>query len=369
MRRQIPFLDLADFPADLKLELQAKFSQMLDKGIFSGGEEVVGLENELKAYLKAPYFIACSNGTDALEIALRALNLGQGDEVIVPAMTWVSTAEAVQLVAATPVFAEIDANGLLDLDKLPKYLSPKTKAIIPVHLYGKMVNMKKLSALAKANNLYLIEDAAQAFGACQHGIPAGLWGDIGCFSFYPTKNLGALGEAGGLSTKDSSMDRKIRLLINHGQEVRDTHEIVGRNARIDTLQAGFLRVKLNHFDHWQRNRKALAKQYLGKLSKLTNIQVPAGILEEDHNAHLFVIQTPERDNLKLHLQSRGIGTAIHYPNPIPLMPVYSNQPGAFPIAEKFSHTILSLPLHPFLSEEDVKYICSEIIAFFDKGSS
>ena len=369
MRRQIPFLDLADFPADLKLELQAKFSQMLDKGIFSGGEEVVGLENELKAYLKAPYFIACSNGTDALEIALRALNIGQGDEVIVPAMSWVSTAEAVQLLAATPVFAEIDANGLLDLDKLPHYLSSKTKAIIPVHLYGKMVDMKKLSALAKANNLYLIEDAAQAFGACQHGIPAGLWGDIGCFSFYPTKNLGALGEAGGLSTKDSSMDRKIRLLINHGQEVRDTHEIVGRNARIDTLQAGLLRVKLSYFDNWQKKRKALAKVYLEGLRGLTAIQFPNGILEEDHNAHLFVIQTRKRDNLKMYLQSRGIGTAIHYPNPIPLMPAYSDESGKFPIAERISQTILSLPLHPFLRVEDVEYICSEIKNFFDHSKT
>lgn len=366
MSRSIPFLELAPMHRDLADELKAKFAALLEKGLFSGGEEVEVLASSMQEFLKVPYAIPCANGTDALELALRALEVGPGDEVIVPALTWVSTAEVVKMVGANLVFCDVDADGLMDLTLLPSVISPNTKAVIPVHLYGKMMDMKSLAAIAQKTGIKVIEDAAQAFGAFQGGKSAGAYGDIGCFSFYPTKNLGALGEAGMLTSHDGGLSERLRLLLNHGQPQRDVHELIGRNSRIDTLQAAFLNVKLSYFTPWQQRRKALAKLYLDHLQHLKGIKVPSSILQENHNAHLFTNQTNQRDALKECLSKKGIGTAIHYPLPVPAMKPFG-EIDAFPVAARIGKTTLSLPLHPYLREDEVRYVCEEVQRFFNKA--
>lgn len=360
----IPFLDLSRMEKSLKNRLKERFSAILDAGVFSGGKEVEKLEKSVSAYLKSSFPISCANGTDALELALRALEVGPGDEVIVPAMTWVSTAEAVVMVGARPVFWDTDENGLIR-DDWEKAITSKTKAVIPVHLYGKMVDMGELNRKAKKLGLFVIEDAAQAFGAFQKGKAAGTWGDVGCLSFYPTKNLGALGEAGMCLTQDEVLAEKLRLLLNHGQPVRDQHELVGRNSRIDTLQATFLNVMLEDFESNQKKRKAIAKSYLEAFSGICELKLPLGILDADHNAHLFVIQTEKRNELRAFLAEQGIGTAIHYPTILPDMKPFAVG-GKFENARRLAKNGLSLPLNPFLSEEEVESVINSVVTFFNK---
>lgn len=339
-----------------------KFKQILNKGIFSGSDEVFLLEKQLGEYLGAPYVVSCANGTDALEIALRAMEIGIGDEVIVPAMSWVSTAEVVHLVGAKPVYVDTDGDGLLDLKLLDRAYTPMTKAIIPVHLYGKMVDMDPLMLWARSHNCKVIEDAAQAFGAFQERISAGMYGDIGCFSFYPSKNLGALGEAGAMVCKDASVAEKLKMLINHGQIHRDQHIMIGRNSRIDTLQAGFLNIMLPYFDDWQSKRKLLAQIYKSQLGDLNWLKLPNDLKSTSHSIHLFVIKTVFRDQLKAFLHENHIDTAIHYPLPIPYLKPYKVT-CEFPKSLKISKEILSLPLNPWLSEEEVLRICEVIKKF------
>ena len=361
---EIPFLDLKRFDLDLKKSLNAKFTTMLDSGIFSGGKEVTDLESKIKGKLDSKYAIAVANGTDAIEIALRALQIGPGDEVIVPALTWVSTAEAVVMVGAKPVLWDTDQDGLLASD-WDRAITSKTKAVIPVHLYGKMVDMELLVAQAKNHQLFVIEDAAQAFGSVKNGRAAGTWGDVGCLSFYPTKNLGSLGEAGMCLTQDPSLEDRIRLLINHGQPRRDEHVLIGRNSRIDTLQAGFLNVMLDRFEEFQVIRKRQANRYLYSFMEIKGLYLPEGILKADHNAHLFVIQTERRDELQVFLREKGIGTAIHYPKILPEMGIFDSI-GGFPKAKKISKSGLSLPLNPFLLDQEQDYIIEQVSAFFEK---
>lgn len=362
MKSRIPFLELASLHQSISDELKEKFLEVLSEGIFSAGKEVALFEKNVKELLNLPSAIPCSNGTDALELALKALGIGYGDEVLVPALTWISTAEAVVNVGAKPIFCDVDENGLIAVAEAEKLISSSTKGVIPVHLYGKMIDMKRFLKFAHQHHLKVIEDCAQAIGAFQEGKSAGSFGDIGCFSFYPTKNLGALGEAGLLTTNDQILERKLRLILNHGQSDRDVHELVGRNSKIDTLQAAFLNVKLRHFAHWHEIRKRLASVYLSELKGIKEIRLPQGIKDTDHNAHLFAIQVDNRDTLKKYLEGQGIGTAIHYPKPLPLTEAFiSSTP--FPMAEKISQTTLSLPLHPYLREEEVLVICQEIKGF------
>ncbi len=359
---EIPFLDLRRFDASLKESLREKFDKMLDEGVFSGGREISDFEARVQVKLQSAHGIACANGTDVLELGLRGLGVAPGDEVIVPALTWVSTAEAVQMVGAKPVFWDTDADGLLAAD-WENAISPRTKVVIPVHLYGKMVQMNQLSQQAKSNSIFVMEDAAQSFGAFQEERAAGTWGEVGCLSFYPTKNLGALGEAGMCLTQDADLANRIRLLLNHGQKVRDTHVLVGRNSRMDSLQAGFLNVLMNRFDAFQTKRKLLAKNYLENLSQIAELSLPNGILNSDHNAHLFVIQTERRDGLRDFLRNKGIGTAIHYPKIIPEIGLFESK-GNFPNALKIAKNGLSIPLNPFLEEIEQEYIIDQIQHFF-----
>lgn len=348
-------------------ELHEKFAEMLAEGVFSAGKEVDVLESRVAHLLGLPNAIACSNGTDALELSLNALGIGPGDEVIVPALTWISTAEAVANVGAKPVFCDVDEEGLMRPATVEPSISPRTKALIPVHLYGKMVDMPQLMEFASVQGLKVIEDAAQALGANQQRRSAGSFGDIGCFSFYPTKNIGALGEAGLITCKDKAVAQQIRILLNHGQSERDVHPLQGRNSKIDSLQAGFLNVKLRHFSSWQGTRKKLATIYLRELKGIAEIRLPKGILEKDHNVHLFTIQTQKRDGIKEYLEQQGIGTAIHYPKPLHLTEAFRS-PNSFPMAEQISKSTLSLPLHPYLKENEVEWICGEIVNFLRRSA-
>lgn len=366
MKKWLPFLELGPLHQQISNELEKKFKEVLRAGIFSAGKEVALLEKNTGKLLKVPYAIPCSNGTDALELALAALGIGYGDEIIVPALTWISTAEAVVNMGAKPVFCDVDQWGLLDVSEAEKLITNRTKGLIPVHLYGKMVEMKGLLNFAHQHQLKVIEDAAQAFGAFQQGKSAGTFGDIGCFSFYPTKNLGALGEAGLVITKSNDLAERIRLMLNHGQSERDIHELVGRNSKIDTLQAAFLNVKLRHFTSWQNIRKRLASLYLEELKEMKALQLPHHILEADHTAHLFTIRSDQRDALKAYLKNQGIGTAVHYPASLPKTKAFYNS-SSFPRAEEISRTTLSLPLHPHLKEEEVIFICSKIKDFFNRS--
>ncbi len=361
---KIPFLELSRMEPGLKEALSVKFDQMLSRGVYSGGEEVYRLEDNISKYLHAPFSVACANGTDALELALRALGIGHGDEVIVPSFTWVSTAEAVVMAGATPVFAEVDGSGLI-VSHWHKLVTAKTRAVIPVHLFGKMVDMNKMMSQAKELDVQVIEDAAQAFGAFQDGRAAGTFGHVGCLSFYPTKNYGALGEAGMCLTSSAELAERIRLLANHGQPVRDIHTLIGRNSRIDSIHAGFLNVILNFFDDFQTRRKVLSKIYLERLSGIPDLVLPVGILEESHNAHLFAIQTSGRDKLKTFLSEKGIGTAIHYPQILPDMDIFEAS-GNFAVSRRISKSILSLPLNPYLEIEECDYICLTIKEFFTR---
>ena len=358
----IPFLDLSRMEEPLKRRLKDRFSELLDAGVFSGGKEVQVFELTVSEFLKSKSSISCANGTDALELALRALGIGLGDEVIVPAMTWVSTAEAVVMVGAKPIFWDTDQQGLLRSD-WEKAVTPKTKAVIPVHLYGKMVEMDSLMGKANALQLKVIEDAAQAFGAFQEGKAAGTFGDVGCMSFYPTKNLGALGEAGMCLTQNSQLAEKIRLLLNHGQPIRDQHESVGRNSRIDTLQAAFLTVMLEDFEKNQATRKEIAKSYLKAFDGISELILPKAILESDHNAHLFVVQTNQREKLNGFLASKGITTAIHYPAILPDMKPFFSK-GEFHNARNLAYQGLSLPLNPYLKQEEIDRIIYVVQQFF-----
>lgn len=347
---------------ELKNALKSKFSEMLEKGIFSGGDEVNQLESNFSRYLKSPFCVACANGTDALELALRALNIGPDDEVIVPAMTWVSTAEVVVMVGAIPVFWDTDEDGLLAPD-WERAITPKTKAVIPVHLYGKMVDMEILMGKAKKHNLHVIEDGAQSFGSLQNGKAAGTFGNAGCLSFYPTKNLGAMGEAGMCLTNSAKLNDRLKLLLNHGQVVRDEHELVGRNSRVDTIQAGFLNVIFECFASFQSIRKKYAQMYMDGLSKIDRLKLPTGVLSENHNVHLFVIQTDQRADLKSFLIEKGVGTAIHYPTILPDMKPFLSE-GEFSRARKLSREGLSIPLNPWMKEEELEYVIKAIQDFF-----
>jgi len=363
----VPFLDLKRISAPQKEKLIQAFEEGLEQGLYSGGVAVTDFQRELEKFLGVNHVIGLGNGTDALEIALRSLGIGEGDEVIVPALTWVSTAEVVKLVGATPVFSDTDENGLIG-DEWVELCSEKTKAIIPVHLYGKMVNMEYLVQEAKRKNLWVIEDAAQSFGAVQNGRASGTIGDIGALSFYPTKNLGALGEAGACTTHDQELAEKISLLSNHGQSQRDVHEFSGRNARIDTLQAAFLSVQLLFFKAQQIKRKENAKKYLEVFADLEELELPKGILELDHNAHLFVIKCKKRDELCLFLKLKGIRTAIHYPMILPDMSPFRAD-GGFAKARSITKTCLSIPLNPFLTDQEIEYVIKTVRDFFSQKNS
>ncbi len=359
----IPLIDLTTQYKNLRTEINAAIQAVLDRGDFILGQDVTKLEEEFAAYCGTKYAVGLDSGLSALELSLRAFDIGSGHEVILPAHTFTATAAAITFSGATPVFVDVDPETMtIDVKKIEVAITPRTKAILPVHLYGLPADMHAISAIAKKHNLVVVEDACQGHGAYYKGQRAGALGDAAGFSFYPTKNLGAYGDAGMVTTNDAKVAETIRALRNCGQRVKNVHELAPFNHRLDSIQAAILRVKLKYLDEWIASRRRLASLY-NKLLSGSDLVLPAELPDYQHVYHLYVIRSKNRDALQSYLKDHGVGTAIHYPTPVHLQPFYTkgeDKHGQFPVAEQACNEILSLPMYPELTEEQVEIVASEI---------
>lgn len=359
----------------IKADIDNAIQEVLDETAFIQGRQVKEFESALAGYCGVDHVISCGNGTDALQIALMALDLQPGDEVILPVFTYVATAEVVALLRLKPVFVDVDARTFnVNVEQVKKKLSAKTKAIVPVHLFGQCAEMEPLVNLARERNIAIIEDAAQALGASyrfQDGTSAaaGAMGHIGCTSFFPSKNLACFGDGGAIFTNDNALAEKLRMIANHGQKVKYHYDLVGVNSRLDTLQAAVLKVKLKHLDAYTRRRQEAARHYDEALAGIEGLLTPGRLENATHAFNQYTLQVADgrRDALKAFLQSRGIPSMIYYPLPLHLQKAYAHvghTGGAFPEAERLSRSVLSLPVHTELSTEQLDYICAGVCAFF-----
>ncbi len=348
-------------------ELVEAFQKVLQHGKYILGEEVQEFETRIAHYLGVDFAFGVANGSDALVLALQALEIGAGDEVIVPAFTFFATAGAVSRVGATPVFVDVTSDYNLNPQAVKQKITSKTKAIIPVHLFGLPASMGELMKLASEYNLAVIEDAAQAIGSTYEVDPVGTLGELGCFSFFPTKNLGALGDAGLVVTNRADLAEKIKILRVHGAKQKYHHELLGFNSRLDTLQAAFLNVKLTHLNGWIAARRKIAKRYYTALIDCQEIGLPEDY--EGHTYNQFTITTAKRNELRDFLEKAGISTTIYYPLTLPEQPVFAGlgyRQGDFPVSEKLTKTVLSLPIYPELTETEQNYIVGKLQQFFSR---
>ncbi len=364
----IPFLDFTSMNEAIKKDLLPSFENFIDKGWYILGDQVKQFEKDYADYCTTKYCAGVANGLDALIIALKVLGVGKGDEVIVPSNTYIASWLAVSYVGATPVPVEprIETYNI-NPDKIESAITPKTKAIMPVHLYGQSCEMEAIMHIAKKHNLYVVEDNAQAQGAAFNGKRTGSFGNINATSFYPGKNLGAFGDAGAITTNDETLLTKSTTFRNYGSQKKYYNEIKGINSRLDELQAGFLSIKLKYLNAWTAERNTLANLYINLLKDVTEITLPATANGASHVYHLFVIRTNKRDELQNFLTQNGIGTLIHYPVPPHLQEAYQElgyKKGDFPLAEQIAETCLSLPMFPGLKEEEVIQVCNTIKQFF-----
>lgn len=368
--KSIPAFDNKQQYATIEAEISAAVLEVLASGRYIGGPSVESFEQAFAAYHNVSTSIACNSGTDALYLALRAFNIGAGDEVITTPFTFIATSEVVSAVGAKPVFVDIEANTYnLNLEQVAAAITPKTKAIIPVHLFGQPVNMTALMELAKANNLVVIEDCAQSTGATWDNKKVGSIGDIGCFSFYPTKNLGGCGDGGAITTNDPDIATRMRVIKNHGQTNQYYYNEVGVNSRLDAIQAVILQIKLRYLNNWNVKRRAIASRYQHYLSQVPGIIAPEELPEGEGvwNQYTIRILDGKRETIRQKLQAMGVNTMIYYPMPLHLQPVYKDlgyQSGQLPISEQLSKEVTSLPMFPELSEEEqdqVIYAIKEVI--------
>jgi dTDP-4-amino-4,6-dideoxygalactose transaminase len=369
--RHIPIADLHAQHLALRDELTDAFGRALETSAFIGGPEVEAFEAEFAAYCGVQQVIGVANGTDALALALRACEIGAEDAVAIPAFTFAATAEAVVHVGAQPVLVDIDPQTFtMDPEALQRVAhARRVRAIIPVHLYGQPAAMQEISAIAHELGAIVIEDAAQAHGAHYRGQRTGSLGVLGCFSFYPSKNLGALGDAGAVTTNEHALAARIRLLRDHGQSGKYQHAVIGFNSRLDGLQAAMLRVKLRHLDAWNERRRALAALYGRSLSDVPGIGLPAVMADREHVYHLFIVRCSARESLTKYLEARGISTALHYPAPLHLQSAFAGLGygrGDFPVAEAAAREVLALPLYPELSDAAVVSVCEAVRAWARK---
>ena len=362
----IPFVDLKAQYRSIQEEIDEAIKNVINETAFIGGKYAAKFEVEFAAFLNVRHCIACANGTDSLEILLKAMGVGEGDEVIVPAISWISTSEAVSSVGATPVFVDIAADYYtIDISKIEAKITSKTKAIIPVHLYGQPVDMVSVMRIAKKHNLKVLEDCAQAHEAEFNGQRVGTFGDCASFSFYPGKNLGAYGDAGGMVTNDYEIARKARMIANHGQEGKHNHIIEGRNSRMDGVHAAVLSVKLKHLDKWTTLRIQHSKTYSEQLAQ-SSVTAPSVIKNGKHVFHLFVIRSEKRDELMEHLKAYDVQVAIHYPKALPFLECYTDREFKevdYPVAAQIQGEILSLPLFPELTENQISKVTELINEF------
>jgi dTDP-4-amino-4,6-dideoxygalactose transaminase len=368
MDAKIPFFDLNAQYTSLADEIHAALQPIFEASAYSGGAEVERFENEFAAYCGVNHAVAVNSGTSALHLALLAAGIGPGDEVITTPMTFVATVAAIEYAGAKPVFVDCDPITLaIDPSKIGPAITSHTKAIIPVHLHGRLTDMEPIMALADRAGVIVIEDAAQAHGAQRAARKAGAWGNVGCFSFYPSKNLGAYGEGGALTTDDPDIAKKAQLLRSWGSDQRYVHRLKGFNYRMDGLQAAVLRVKLRKLDEWNMARQQLAGRYTELLQGL-DLTLPVHGERAAHVFHVYAVRTPHRDRLQQWLEAAGVGTSIHYPIPVHLQEAYASPRyplGSLPVSENIASELLSLPLFPEMPSGVVDQVCARIRTFFE----
>jgi dTDP-4-amino-4,6-dideoxygalactose transaminase len=361
---KVPFLDLQAQHAPLRAEIDAAIGEVLDSGAFAGGPFVARFEEEFAAFCGAPFAVGVGNGTDALWLSLLALGIGPGDEVITVPNTFMATAEAITYSGARPVFVDVDEQTFtLDPAQLERAITPRTRAIIPVHLFGQPADMDPILEIARARGLRVIEDACQAHGADYKGRRVGTLGDAGCFSFYPGKNLGAVGEAGAVVVKNADLREKLQVLREHGQPKKYHHRVIGWNARMDGIQAAVLRVKLKHLARWNTQRRAHARHYGELLGGLEGVLLPGEASYARHVYHLYPVRVPDRDAVLRYLGERGIACGIHYPVPVHLQEAYSGLglgQGSFPVSEQCAGDFLSLPMYPELMPTQIDQVAATL---------
>lgn len=366
---KIPFIDLKAAYLELKDELDAAYRRVMDSGWYILGEEVEAFENEFAEYCGAKHCVGVANGLDALHLILKGYDIDEGDEVIVPSNTYIATWLAVSYAGAVPVPVEPDVNTYnLAPERIKAAITERTKAIIPVHLYGQPAAMDEINEVARKYNLKVIEDAAQAQGARYKGSRTGVLGDAAGFSFYPGKNLGAFGDAGAVTTNDDHLAEQIRMLRNYGSKQKYYNEVKGYNSRLDPLQAAFLRVKLKCLDKWNNRRAEIAACYLKNLDGVSDLILPFVSEETNPVWHLFVLRHPQRDALQKYLEKAGISIVIHYPVPPHLSEAYTDlnlKKADYPRASAIADTIFSLPISPHIETEQVEYVCNTLKSFFD----
>lgn len=363
----VPFLDLKAAYEELREPINAATLRVLESGWYITGKELESFEAEFGAYVQAGHAMGVGNGLDALILSLRAFEIGPGDEVILPSNTFIATWLAVSYVGATPVPVEpIDGFWNIDPNRIERAITARTRAIIPVHLYGQPCELASVIEIARRHQLRVIEDAAQAQGAAYRGRRIGAHSDAVCWSFYPGKNLGALGDGGAVTTDDASVAERIRLLRNYGSRVKYQHEVQGQNSRLDELQAAILREKLKHLDAWNERRRAVASTYLDGLKGIPSLKVPSVHKDASPVWHLFVVSHPQRDRMQAFLQERGISTLVHYPVPPHRSGAYAGMKLSdqqFPITASSSDELLSLPIGPHLSQAQVTHVIEAVKAY------
>ena len=363
---RIPIIDTKRELKNIRLEIASAISEVLESGQYILGPKVKKFENDVCEYIEVSHSIGCSSGTDALMLALMGIGVHPGDEVITTPFTFVATVEVISFLNAMPTFVDIDPeNYNIDAEKIESAITEKTRVIIPVHLFGKCADMDKINFLAEKYSLKVIEDCAQAFGAEFKGKKAGSLSDVGCFSFYPTKNLSAFGDGGMITTNSDSIAENIRTIASHGSKEKFNSERIGINSRLDPIQAACLSVKLKYIDHWNSLRRKNAKLY-NQLLEDTDVIIPSDEYINSSVFHQYSIRVKNRDELKKYLQSKGIATMIYYPIPVHLQDAFRYlryKEGDFPVSEMVSKEIISLPMFPELEEDEIRYIADEIKNF------
>jgi dTDP-4-amino-4,6-dideoxygalactose transaminase len=364
----VPYVDLPAQHAPLKAEILAAVERVLESGDFILGGAVEAFEQRLAALIGVRFAVGCGNGTDALQLSLRALDIGAGDEVITPPNSFVASTSCIRLAGAIPVFVDVDETYNIDPDKIEAAITPRTKAIMPVHLTGRPAHMERILAIAAKHQLAIVEDSAQAILAEFDGKRVGSTGTLGCFSLHPLKTLNACGDGGVVTTNDEKLARRLRILRNLGLQTRDDCAEWAVNSRLDTLQAAILLVKLDHLEAWTEARRANAARYRGLLANVTGLTLPTDSPRERQVYHTFVVQAERREALRAYLSERGIGTSVHYPVPIHLHTAareLGHRRGAFPVTERQADLILSLPVHNTLRPDQIDRVAATIREFYE----
>jgi dTDP-4-amino-4,6-dideoxygalactose transaminase len=360
----VPFVDLKGQGRQLLPEYQAALASVVERAAYIMGPELRDFEAAFAEFCASPYAVGASSGTDALILAYKAAGVGPGDEVIVPANTFMATAEAVTHAGGTPVVADcLPDTANIDPAAVEAAITPRTKAVVPVHLFGQPADMDAIDAIAKKHGLTVIEDACQAHGATHRGRPTGSLGTIAAFSFYPGKNLGALGDGGAITTADADLAEHARVLRNHGEKTKSNHTEVGYCFRLDNLQAAFLQIKLKHLPDWNKARRAAAKRYDRLLAAVPGVTPITERPDVEAVYHLYVVQVDDRDAVRAKLDEVGVGTGIHYPVPIHLHAAYAHlgyKQGAFPVAERMAGRMVSLPMFPEITTEQIDYVVEQL---------